>query len=101
MSVQNVVLIPLVGGLVVLGIVWLIVALLTRQRGAMRAASQMVLEHEHMSDAERMLVLLEGINRRLLPVTILSVLILVLLILGFGLLVFLALMGDLALGGLL
>lgn len=87
------IIIPIAVAVLVL-IVLLIVRTLTSSRRAMRAASKMVLDHEHMTDAERMLVLLEGLNRRFLPVTIMSVFSLVFTVLGLVLIVVLALVGN-------
>jgi hypothetical protein len=97
---QTMIIVP-VAVAVVLVIVWLIVRWLTSSRRAMLAASKMVLDNEHMTDAERMLVLLEGINRRLLPVTVISVFSLVFTILGLVLIVVLTLTGNLELGSVL
>ena len=80
---------------IIMLIVLLIVRWLTSSRRAMRAASKLVLDNEHMTDAERMLVLLESLNRRLLPVTIMSVFSLVLTIVGLVLIIVLAFTGNL------
>ena len=97
---QTIIVVPVVVAVVVV-LVWLIVRWLTSSRRAMLAASKMVLDNEHMTDAERMLVLLEGLNRRMLPVTIMSTLFLVLTILGLVLIVVLAATGNLDIGNVI
>ena len=97
---QAMIVVPLAVVVVIL-LVLLIVRWLTSSRRAMRAASKLVLDNEHMTDAERMLVLLEGLNRRLLPVTIMSAFSLVLTIVGLVLIIVLAFTGNLEIGDII